>query len=130
VDRAIAMLVALQTNPPASMPADTQQALEQTLQRARQVREAADTARVNAALEKLRATPDDAQTRQTIVELGPRAIPTLRSALRATLSAEQPDPAAERRLHDLLKAIVPAWSGFAPDTAPPDKLKALDQIQT
>lgn len=128
VDRAIAMLVAFQTNPPASMPADTQQALQQMLQRARQVRVEADAVLVKAALQRLRNEPDDEQARQTVLELGLRATPTVRDALREALQAEQPDTEQIQRLHDLLKALVPGWPGFAPDAAVQEKLKALEEL--
>ena len=128
VDRAIGMLLAWQGNPPASMPAETQQALQQMLQRAREIRATGDAGRVNAALKKLRAAPDDTEARQAILSLGPRAVPALRAGLRATISAEQPDAATERRLHDLLKTIVPNWPGFAPDIDAAEKLKALDAL--
>jgi HEAT repeat protein len=125
VDQAIAMLAALRANPPTSMPADTQTALEQMLQQARQVRAEADAASVNAALRTLREHPDDEQARQTILGLGPRAAPVVRDALRAALQAEPPDPNQVQQLHDLLKALVPEWPGFAPDATLDEKLKAL-----
>lgn len=127
VDHAISMLVALKTNPPASMPADTQTALEQVLQRARQIRAEADADLVNATLQKLRENPADAQTRQTLLNLGSRAVPAVRDALHAALQAEQPDANQIQWLHDLLKALLPDWPGFVPDAAPEDKLKALEE---
>jgi hypothetical protein len=130
VDSAISMLVALQTNPPASMPADTQEAIEQMLQRARQVRIDADAAAVRGALQRLREKPDDEQARQVITQLGVRAVPALREALRTALQAEQPDADQIQRLHDLVKTVAPDWPGFAPDAPADDKLKSLDLIDT
>jgi HEAT repeat protein len=126
VDRAIAMLAALQTSPPTSMPAEAAPALQQLLQRARTVRAKADAARVKTALAKLRESPDDQPARQTIVRLGERAVAPLRAALRAALQAEQPDAAYVQQLHDLLKELVPNWPGFAPDAPREEKLKALE----
>ncbi|MBU0618239.1 MAG: HEAT repeat domain-containing protein [Planctomycetes bacterium] len=130
VDRAIAMLVALKTSPPASMPADTQAALEQILQRARQVRAEADTAVVSDALQKLHDNPDDEQALRTVLELGSRATPVVRDALRAALQVEPPDANHVQQLHDLLKALVPDWPGFAPDATSEEKLMALQAIDT
>lgn len=128
VDRAIAMLVALEANPPASMPTDTQQAMRQMLQRAEQVQAEADAATVQAALQTLRARPDDEQARQTVLELGPRAAPAVRNALRSALQTEQPDADQIQRLHDLLKSLVPDWPGWAPDATIKEKLAALEAI--
>ena len=125
VDHAIAMLVALRANPPTSMPAETQTALEQMFQRARQVRAEADAASINEALRRLREHPDDEQARQIVLGLGPRATPVVRDVLRAALQAEQPDPNHVQQLHDLLKTLVPDWPGFAPDAPLDEKLKAL-----
>lgn len=128
VDCAITMLAALQANPPTSMPADTQQALQDMLERAREVQAAADAALVGAALDELCEKPDDEQARQTILNLGSRAAPTVRDALREALHAEQPDANQIQRLYDLLETLVPDWPGFASDAAREEKLNALDAL--
>ncbi len=128
VDRAIAMLVALQSSPPAPMPADTQQALQQMLQRARQVRIDADATLVKAALQTLREKPGDEEARRAIFNLGPRAAPAVRDVLREALQAEPGDAERIRQLHDLLETLVPQWPGFAPDAPLEEKLKALEEI--
>jgi len=128
VDRAIAMLVALESDPPTSMPADTQEALQQMLQRARQVQLEADAALVRTALQRLRENPADEQARQMILELGPRATPAVCDALCEALQAGQPDANQVQQLHDLLKALMPQWPGFAPDAAVEEKLEALENI--
>jgi HEAT repeat protein len=130
VGHAIAMLVALQANPPTSMPADTQTALEQALQRARHVQAEADAAIIESALQRLREVPDDEPARRAVLALGARAVPILRDALHSALQAEQPDAPRVRQLHDLLKALLPDWPGFAPDAALEQKLKALQAIDT
>ena len=128
VDRAIAMLVALKTHPPASMPADTKAALEQVLQRARQVRVETDAAVVSEALGKLREDPSDESTRQVVLALGSRAVPAVRDTLRNAIQAEPPNTGHVQRLHDLLKELVPEWPGFAPDAAAEKKLEALEGV--
>jgi HEAT repeat protein len=128
VDCAITMLAALQANPPTSMPADTQQALQDMLQHAREVQSAADAALVSAALQELREKPDDEQAQERILNLGSRAAPTLRDALRQALQAEQPDTNQVQQLYDLLKTLVPDWPGFAPDATTEEKLNALDAL--
>jgi HEAT repeat protein len=128
VDRAIAMLVALQTNPPTSLPADTRQALQEMLQRARQMRVEADTALVRTALQTLCEEPDDEKARQALLGLGPRAVPAVRDALREALQSERPDPDHIQQLHDLLKELDPQWSGFAPDAPVEEKLQALEEL--
>ncbi len=128
VDQAIAMLAALQANPPASMPADVQAMLAETFGRARQVRAAADVEKVNAALEALRQKPDDQPARETITKLGARAVPALRARLRAALQSEQPNPDSIQQMHDLLRALLPTWPGFPADAGPAEKLKAIESI--
>ena len=128
VDQAITMLAALETNPPTSMPADTQTAIQQMLEHARQVRSAADTALVQAALQKLSENPADEQARQSIINLGTRAIPAVRGTLQAALQAQAPNAEAIQKLHDLLKVLAPAWPGFAPDAPLEDKLKTLEKL--
>jgi HEAT repeat protein len=129
IDRALAMLIALRTNPPTSMPADTQAALELALQRARRAQAEADATLVNDALQKLRANPDDAPARRAVLELGPRAVPPVRDALRSALQSEQPEPDHVQQLHDLLKALLPDWPGFAPDAPVEQKRASLRQIE-
>ena len=130
VDRAIMMLSALKAHPPASMPADVQQAIEAMLARARKVRADADVAAVAAAVARLQARPDDAASRGVVMKLGPRAVPALRDLLRAALKADKPDAARVKLLHDLLKAVAPKWPGFAADAPAAEKLKALDALKT
>jgi hypothetical protein len=130
IDSAIAMLIALQTNPPASMPADSQEALDQTLARARHVRVEKDTVLVNGALQSLAEDSDDERARQTIIQLGARALPALRDALRSALQAEQPDADRIQLLYDLVKSLAPDWPGFPANAALEEKLTSLDQIDT
>ena len=128
VDHAISMLVALQTNPPTSMPANVEQAQQELLRRAYEVRATADAAAVNAALQQLRADPGNEQQRQTIVDLGPRAVPAVRDALREALQAAPPEATYVQELHDLLKTLLPDWPGFSADAPVEAKLKSLQEL--
>ncbi|RMF83866.1 MAG: hypothetical protein D6744_03985, partial [Planctomycetota bacterium] len=85
---------------------------------------------VNAALVELRADPQNAAARERIVAHGREAAPALRAALESTLSAEPVDAEAERRIHDLLKQVLPDWPGFAADAPLETKRQALAAIPT
>lgn len=128
VDRAVAMLVVLQTHPPTSMPADTQRIMEEMLQRARAVRLEADAVVVRNALAALRAKPDDQQAREALTGRKALAISAARDALRAELQAEAPDASQVALLHDLLKQLSPEWTGFSAEASVEDKLKALEAL--
>jgi len=126
IDQAAAMLAAFKTNPPASMPADLNDDLEQLLQQARRIREQVDKPLVIEWLRLLRENPENQPARQSIEQLGLRAAPAVRETLRAVLNTEQPDAAWIQLLHDLLKSIQPEWPGFTPEAPLEEKLKTLE----
>lgn len=128
VDRAIAMLAALETHPPASMPADTQQLMQEMLQRARAVQSEAQAAAVSDALAAFQADSEDQQAQEVLLQNKPLAIPVAREALRDTLQSEQPDANAVALLHDLLKQLSPEWPGFHADAPVEEKLAALESL--
>jgi len=128
--QAMDMLRALRAHPPAWLPTDARNELDGLLRRALQLEQEALRTRIDAALARLRDNPQDSVARQQIIALGPRAVPILRGRLLEVLSADPPDPQAERRLHDLLKAVVPGWPGFAPDAPLEQKRRALEPLAT
>jgi hypothetical protein len=93
------------------------------LQRARRLEARAIRETVDAALVRLREDPGDATARQEILALRAKAAPTLRQRLADVLAAEPLDLEAERRLHDLLKAVEPSWPGFAPEASIEEKAR-------
>ena len=124
----IAMLDGLRAHPPAPFPPETAQEIEALAQRARDLYSQTVAERVAAALVTLRENPDDQAARRSILDLGSAASPTLLAALRDVLAAEPHDAEAERRLHDLLKAIAPDWPGFPADAPIEDKRDALEKL--
>jgi hypothetical protein len=67
--------------------------------------------------------------RGVLLKLGLRAAPALRAALEAELAAEASDPAFERELLELLKALVPEWPGYDFSAGRTEKLAALRGIR-
>ena len=126
VDQAIRMLAALQARPPTSMPADVVKAMADALVRARALRAELDAKAATAAVAALRANAGDQAARAAIAKLGVKSAAALKEMLKALISAEQPDAAAEKLFHDLLKTVLPKWPGFAPEAVKEDKLKAVE----
>jgi HEAT repeat protein len=126
IDQTIETLAALQAHPPATMPAATQTAIGDLLQRARQIRRDNDAAVIAANLQKLKDNPNDPKRIEAILGLGNRAAPIVRETLRAALKAERPDNAWIVQLRDLLKSLEPDWTGFTPDATLEDKLNSLN----
>jgi hypothetical protein len=112
---------------PLLLPASVAAEIESLAARARALRAAEDSRRVDAAVTRLTTDPADAAARGAITELGERSIAPLCATLRRVLTAETPDPVLETLLCELLKTVS-TWPGFAGDAAPADKLTAIDQL--
>ena len=126
IDQTIATLSALTAHPPTTMPADAQAAIETLMQRARQIQQQADDSQILDLLRQMREQPENASPTAAIINLGDRAVPFVRNALRDALRAEQSDEAWITRLHDLLKTLQPDWAGFAPEATLEEKLGSLE----
>ena len=126
---ALRLLDQLQTTPPVEWSSDTREDIRRTQQHATDLLAAAAREEVNAALVAMRADPQDAAARDRIMSLGKGAIPALRAALEATLDSKPLDVEAERRIHDLLKQLMPAWPGFAADAPLEEKRRVIAAIE-
>ncbi|MBN2447503.1 MAG: HEAT repeat domain-containing protein [Phycisphaerae bacterium] len=127
-EQTVAALVLLHDVPPIAWPEGVVRSIEEMTGKAVAVLAEVDARRVNEWLAALDANPEDQAAKDGIVALGVRSVPALRERLRAIVTAEPPDAAAERRLHDLLKQVASGWLGFAADAPREDKLKALDAL--
>jgi len=129
VDRAVEMVAAFSNLSPAPLSGELAAAVQRKLEELQRLREQVVHATVQESLSALRARPGDEVARGVLLKLGLRAAPALRAALEAELAAEASDPAFERELLELLKALVPEWPGYDFSAGRTEKLAALRGIR-
>lgn len=126
VDSAVAAIRNLLNGPLLPLDAATFRQVDEYQHRVLELRAGYDSERVNAALVKLWAAPTDDTARAAILQLGERAAPVLRAALRELLRAGPNDAKREKLVYELLKLVTPDWSGYGEDATLQEKLQSLD----
>lgn len=127
IESALLALKNVLADPLMPLDAETFRRVDGLQQRALELRSEYDADRVRGSLTRLRETPGDEPARAAILQLGERAAPALRAALRAILTAAQAEPKFEKTVYDLLKAIQPDWAGYSEEAGPAEKLKSLER---
>ncbi|MBL8879574.1 MAG: HEAT repeat domain-containing protein [Phycisphaerales bacterium] len=126
VELACGMIAAFREFPPSSLPADIEKSLDELAQRAEAHHAALDESRVERAVAALRVDAGDPGARDVLTSLGRRAVPGLCAQMEQTLAQNPSNQADERLLCDLLKAALPDWPGFAPESDAAAKQAALE----
>ncbi|MFN0135334.1 MAG: HEAT repeat domain-containing protein [Phycisphaerae bacterium] len=126
IDRALDACAALRSAMPTQFSQAARDELEKRIGEMRQTQATRDLERVRTALETLKTSPRDEAARTAIAALGPRAASGLRDTLRTLVTQSGGDAEYERLVHDLLRAAVPAWGGYALDAPQADKLAAIE----
>lgn len=86
-------------------------------------------ARVDSALKTLRAKPDDAMAVQKLLAAGSAGVPAICDALAELAALEAPEPAVEQALVEILRALLPSWSGYPTEAAAAEKVRLLEEAR-
>jgi len=127
-DRLVALAGAAQQRLSKRLAPAQQQALEATLEQAREQQRLADRQRVSELLVRLTG-PDEparADAGKELAAMKDRAVKPLVDELRRAVSAEKPNPAAEQAILEVLKVLAPQLKGYDPKADPAEKVKVLD----
>lgn len=110
------------------LPADRLAAVKAALDEARAQQARADQEQVAQLLPRLTDADPAKRTAASdaLLAMRARAVAPLIEQLRAVVSAEQPNPALESAILDLLPRLAPDLTGYNPQTAPADRLKVIE----
>jgi HEAT repeat protein len=128
-DAAIELLDKLQpaADPPLGLGRSTR--LKALRQEALQLQRAKDRENVQKWVADLKSGGEAAANASVMIrQLGTRAIGPLKNEIKKLLTGSPKDHALEHILVDLLKQLVPDWSGYNPDAKIDEKLKALQSL--
>lgn len=104
-------------------------AIEKALSYGRAQQSLADRQRVATLVVRLTGADETAgqAAARELATMKDRATGPLIEQLRKTISSEKPDPAAEKRILDVLSTLAPQLKGYDPGADPAERIKTLDE---